>query len=134
MKKWKLVTGVVIVFAVGILVGSLGAGFYHKYRFDHIRKNPSEKKAFILKKLSKKLNLTEIQKNEFKNIIDQIEDRKQEHFRKSHSEFLKIMDHELSLMKQVLNPDQQKKLDEFVEKFRKHIKSRGLIGPPPPPK
>ena len=132
MKKWKLVTGVAIVFAVGILVGSLGAGFYHKYRFDHIRKNPSEKKAFILKKLSKKLNLTEIQKNEFKNIIDQIEDRKQEHFRKSHSEFLKIMDQELSLMKQVLDPEQQKKLDEFVEKLRKHIKSRGLAGPPPP--
>jgi len=132
MKKWKLIIGVAIVFAVGILVGSLGAGFYHKYRFDHIRKDPSTKKAFILKKLSKKLNLSEIQKNEFRNIIDQIEDRKVEHFQKSRSEFVKIMDQGLSQMKRVLDPDQQKKLDEFTERFRKHIKSRGLIGPPPP--
>ncbi|HUU41014.1 MAG TPA: hypothetical protein VMW42_08745 [Desulfatiglandales bacterium] len=129
MKKWKLVTGVVIVFVFGILAGSLGAGFYHKYRFDHIRKDHSAKKALILKKLSGKLDLTESQRDAFKNIIDQIEDRKEEHFRKSRSEFVKIMDQGLSQMKQVLDPDQQKKLDEFMERFRKRIKSRGLIGP-----
>jgi hypothetical protein len=133
MKKWKLVTGVAIVFAVGVLVGSLGAGFYHKYRFDHVRQDPAARRAVILKKFSKGLDLTETQKNEFKKIIDKIEDKKEERFRKGHSEFIRNMDQGFSQMRQVLDPNQQKKLDEFAKKLKEHIKSRGPIGPPPPP-
>ena len=134
MKKWKLVTGVVLVFVLGVVAGSLGTGFYHKYLFARHKGDPSARKAFILKKFSQDLDLKEDQKDEFKSIIDQLEDKREKFFRHSHAEFVKMMDQGFLQMKKVLNPDQQKKFDELIEKLRRHRKSRGKFGPPGPPR
>jgi hypothetical protein len=84
MKKWKLVAGVLLVFAFGILIGVLGSGFYHHYLSDRFRKDPAEKKAFILKKLNKireesylemKKVLNPDQQNTFDELIKEIRDR-----------------------------------------------------------
>lgn len=130
MKKWKLVTGVVLVFVLGVVAGSLGTGFYHKYLFARHKKDPSARKAFILKKFSQDLDLTEDQKNEFKSIIDQLEDKREELFQHGHSEFVKMMNQGLLQMKKVLNPDQKKRLDELIEEFERHRKEGTKFGPP----
>jgi len=72
MKKWKLVTGLALVFAFGLLVGSFGTGVYIKHRFAPPKRDHSAMRAFLLKKFSQKLDLTENQKNEFKRLIDQV--------------------------------------------------------------
>ena len=130
MKKWKLVTGLALVFIFGLLVGSFGAGLYMKHHFIHPRKNPPEMRAFLLKRFSQKLDLTEEQKNEFKAIIDQVGERLEEHFRKTHSEIGEIVEPGFSQMKKVLSPDQQKKFDEVMEKFKRHRDSKNKFGPP----
>ena len=130
MKKWKLVTGLALVFILGLLVGSFGAGLYMKHHFIHPRKNPSEMRAFLLKRFSQKLDLTEEQKNEFKAIIDQVGERLDEHFRKTHSEIGEIVEPGFSQMKKVLSPDQQEEFDELIERFEKHRKERPKHGPP----
>ena len=130
MKKWKLVTGLALVFILGLLVGSFGAGLYMKHHFIHPRKNPSEMRAFLLKRFSQKLDLTEEQKNGFKAIIDQVGERLDEHFRKTHSEIGEIVEPGFSQMKKVLSPDQQKKFDEVIEKFKRHKDSKNKFGPP----
>ncbi len=130
MKKWKLVAGLALVFILGLLVGSFGAGLYMKHHFIHPRKNPSEMRAFLLKRFSQKLDLTEEQKNEFKAIIDQVGERLEEHFRKTHSEIGKIIEPGFSQMKKILSPDQQKKFDEVIEKFKRHRDSKNRFGPP----
>ena len=130
MKKWKLVTGLALVFILGLLVGSFGAGLYMKHHFIHPRKNPSEMRAFLLKRFSQKLDLTEEQKNEFKAIIDQVGERLDEHFRKTHSEIGEIVEPGFSQMKKVLSPDQQKKFGEVIEKFKRHKDSKNRFGPP----
>jgi Spy/CpxP family protein refolding chaperone len=132
MKKWKPVTGVALVFVLGVVAGSLGTAFYHKYLFTRHKGDPSARKAFILKRFSQDLDLTEDQKNEFKSIIDQLEDKREEHFRKSRSELDKVMDQGFSQMKRVLSAKQQKKFDALKEKFEKRRKARAKFGPPRP--
>jgi len=130
MKKWKLVTGLALVFAFGLLVGSFGTGVYIKHRFAPPKRDHSAMRAFLLKKFSQKLDLTEEQKNEFKAIIDQVGERLEEHFRKTHSEIGKIIEPGFSQMKKMLSPDQQKKFDEVIEKFKRHRDSKNRFGPP----
>lgn len=130
MKKWKLVISVALVFVFGVLVGSLGTELYHKHLFARHKGDPSAKKAFILKRFSQDLDLMEDQKNEFKSIIDQLEDKREEHFRKSRSEFDKIMAGGFSQMKKLLESDQKNKLDMLIEKFERHRKDKPKFGPP----
>jgi hypothetical protein len=130
MKKWKLVTGLALVFAFGLLVGSFGTGVYIKHRFVPPKRDPSAVRAFLLKKFSQKLDLTEAQKNEFKRLIDQAGDKLENHFRKSHSEIGNIIDQRSSQMRKALNQDQQKKFDELIEKFERHRKKGHKFGPP----
>jgi len=134
MKKWKLVIGLTLVFVFGLLVGSLGTGAYIKHRFDPPKRDHSAMRTFLLKKFSQKLSLTEDQKTEFKRLIDQVGDKLENHFRKSHSEIGNIIDQGSSQMRKALSPDQQKKFDEMLEKFKQHRKSRHKFGPHGPPR
>ena len=121
------------MFVLGVVIGSLGTGFYHKYLFARHKEDPSARKAFILKRFSQDLDLTKDQKNEFKSIIDQLEDKREELFQHSHSEFVKLMDQGFLQMKKVLNLDQKKRLDELIEEFERHRKEGPKFGSPGPP-
>jgi oligoribonuclease NrnB/cAMP/cGMP phosphodiesterase (DHH superfamily) len=132
MRKWKLLVGVVLVFVLGVLVGSLGTGLYFKHHFVPHKRDSSAVRAFLLKRFSQELDLTENQKNEFKRLIDQVGDQLEDHFRKTHSEIAKIIDQGSSQMRKTLSPDQQKKFDELIEKFERHRRARTKFGPPRP--
>ena len=122
MKKWKLVAGVLLVFVFGVLIGSLGTGFYHQYLFDRFRKDPAERKAFVLKKFSERLDLTENQQNAFKIIIDQVDQQRRAQILKNRSEFKRIRDESYMQMKKILNSDQQKTFEELIKEIRKRRK------------
>ena len=92
MKKWKLVTGLALVFVFGLLVGSFATGVYIKHHFGPPKRDHSAMRAFLLKKFSQKLDLTDKQTNEFKGLIDQVGDKLESHFRKTHSEIGNIID------------------------------------------
>lgn len=126
MKKWKLVAGVLLVFVFGVLIGSLGTGFYHQYLFGRFRKDPAERKAFVLKKFSERLDLTENQQMVFKTIIDQVDQQRRAQILKNRSEFKRIRDESYMQMKKVLNPDQQNAFDELIKEIRKRRKFKSL--------
>jgi Spy/CpxP family protein refolding chaperone len=132
MKKWKLLAGVAAVFVLGMLVGSLGTRLYFEHRFAPPRGGPPAMRAFLLKKFSQELDLTEEQKNEFKIIIDQLDDKLQEHFLRTHSEIGGILSQGQSQMRRVLTINQQEKFDELIKRFERHRKAEGQFGPPRP--
>lgn len=132
MKTWKLVIGVVLVLVLGLLIGSMGTGLYMKRRLPPPRKDPSEMRAFILERFSRKLDLTEDQRVRFKVIIDQVGERLDEHFRKTHSELGGIVEPGFSQMREVLGPDQQERFDALIERLERHRKERPKHGPPGP--
>jgi hypothetical protein len=122
--RWKLISGLLLVFVLGVLVGSVGTGFYLKHRLAPIIKEPRARKAFIMKRLSKKLNLTPNQKTKIEPIVEQMIEKRREYYRKIRPEIKRIMDQGFTQIKEELNEDQKKKLDELREKFQKHRRER----------
>lgn len=131
MKKWKLFVGLIFIFALGVLAGSLGSQITHKHRFERLRKDPATRTAFFLERLSEKLDLTAEQKGAFKEIVDRMEKRSREHFEQSRAQMKKIMDEGFSQMRTQLTPEQEKELEELQKKAGRFLKRRPV--PPPPP-
>ncbi len=126
MKRWKLISGLLLVFVLGVLAGAFGTRIYLKDRFAQFRKDPKARQAFIMRKLSKELSLTPDQKITIGKIVEQVGDRRREYYRRNHPEIKKIMDEGFAQIKKELNNDQQKKLDELRAEFEKRRKSRDL--------
>ena len=124
MKRWKLVSGLLLVFVLGILAGSFGTRVYLKDRFAHLRKDPKARQAFIMRKLSKELELTQDQKITVEKIVAQVGEKRREFFLKNRPEIKRIMDEGFLQIKNELNNDQQKKLDELREEYEKRRKAR----------
>ena len=124
MKRWKLISGLLLVFVLGVLAGSFGTRVYLKDRFEHLRKDPKARQAFIMRKLSKELELTPDQKIKVEKIVEQMGEKRREFFLKNRPEIKKIMDEGFAQIRKELNSDQQKKLDVLREEFEKRRKAR----------
>jgi len=124
MKKWKLIAGIALVFVLGVLAGSLGTRYYHRAWSGRFFEEPSARKALILKKLTKDLGLTEMQQKDFRAIVDET-DKKLEVLRlETRSAVKAVLDESFSRMKEKLDPEQQKKLDELRAKHEARIKDK----------
>ncbi|MDD2389989.1 MAG: hypothetical protein PHP23_09695 [Desulfobacterales bacterium] len=121
MKKWKFITGIVLIFFLGALIGSLGTGLFLKYQFSGHRK-PETAKMTVMKRLVRQLDLTADQKPRIEAIVDQIQTQTRDHFRKTREEMKGIIAQGIARIKKELNPDQQKKLDELHERFKRRHK------------
>ena len=124
VNKWKLISGLLLVFVLGILVGSIGAGFYVKYQFAASERGPRARKDFIIDRLSKDLNLTPTQKTKIGPIVEQMIEKRREYYLKIRPEVKSIMEQGFSQIGQELNEDQQKKLKALREKFEKRRKEK----------
>jgi hypothetical protein len=124
MKKWKLITGIALVFVLGLLAGSLGARFYHRDWSERFLQDPAARKALILKRLTKDLGLTEAQRKEFKGIIDETEKKLEALGLERRSAVKAIFDESFSQMKEKLDPQQQKKLEDLRARHEAHVKDK----------
>jgi hypothetical protein len=120
MTRWKLITGLALVFILGALAGSIGTGFYFKHRYPPRITDPVARKTFILEKFSKELNLTQDQKLKIGEIIQQMEEKRHEYFLKQRLE----TDQSMGQIRKELNEDQQKRFDALREDFEKRKKAR----------
>lgn len=134
MNRLKLWTGIILIFALGALAGSLVTGSLVKQRVVKFReRGPEKRKAFMIKKLNRELNLTEAQRVKIEQIIDQTHEKFFQLREKHRPEFRKIREQSFELMKKELNEEQKQKLDEIKQKFKKRFKKRGRSKRPPPP-
>lgn len=123
--RWKLISGLLLVFVLGILTGSLGTGLYLKHRLAPLIKEPRTRKTFIMKRLSKELHLTSDQKTKIEPIVDQMIEKRREYYLKNRPEIKKIMAQGFAQIREELNEEQRKKLDALREKFKKRRGERG---------
>lgn len=119
MNNWKLITGIALVFILGALVGSIGTRLYFERQYPQLADHRS-RKAFLMERLSKELNLTEDQKVTIGKFVEQMEEKRREYFLQKRAETETLIDQ----MKKELTPDQQKKLDVLREEFEKRQKAR----------
>lgn len=115
----KLYAGIVLVFFLGVLVGSLGTRIYFKQRIEHFKKGgPLAKKNLLMEKLSNELDLTQSQQIEIGRIVEKSLGDLQEFRQKNHADLEKIIDHGVKAIKSKLNEDQEKIFERMYEKLK----------------
>ena len=116
MKKWRLVGGVILVFALGVLAGSAGPQVYHRYWVERFWKDPATRKTALLEKLTKKLHLSDAQQKEFIPIIEEADQKLEVARQSTRADIKRILDDGFARMKEKMNPGQQQMLEELRAK------------------
>lgn len=135
MKKWKPITGVILVFVLGVLTGTAGTGWFVKQRYFKFLKDPAHRKATVMKRLTERLDLSGPQKAQVEQIFDRLDGRMREKLQNLHSEARNILEEGFAEIRKVLNEDQQQKLAELKKEMeaRREKRHRRWLGDHPPP-
>jgi len=120
MNKIKLISGVLLVFLVGALAGSLGTGYYYKKRVEKFEAGGppvQERVQIILGRFSNELNLTDEQRTEFEKIIKESQEKKIALGNKFQPEIKQINDDTFTSIKNKLTDEQKTKLDTLIKRM-----------------
>ena len=118
MKKWRLITGVVLVLVLGILIGGAGTQFYLRHKY-HLSLDRKDRTAHLLKTLSRELDLSQDQKTAVEKILQRMAERLHTHFLQGRPEAERIIDESFSEIRQQLSDEQKKKFDSLLERHRR---------------
>jgi len=124
MKKWKLIAGIILVFILGLLAGSVGTQVYHRQWSERFRQSPEARRAIFMKHLTKELRLTEDQQRQVEVIIKEADEKRKALFQKQRGAIREMIEESFARMKQKLDPDQQQELEELRARFEKRMKER----------
>ena len=120
MNKLRVWAGILLVFLLGTLAGSLTTGIYLKHRIERFVKGGRPPiKMVLMKKLSHELDLAERQRVEIEEILDQLQTKLLDLRRKHRPELEKLFDHNFGLIREKLNSEQKKRFDEIREELRR---------------
>jgi len=146
MSRLKLWIGIVLVFVLGTLAGSLGMGAYIKHRFEHFVFEDSASghphrppgMHFLMKKLSKELDLSDTQRHDIELIMNETFEKVHSFMQEQHPELEKMVEENLERIKEKLDPEQKEKLQRMKlfevmkERFhQRHSLRRGFEGETP---
>ena len=121
MKKLNTWLVIVALFISGIIIGSVGTGFYMKHRIGGLFHQglPAVRKV-VMKKLTSELNLTQDQQDEASEIVEETQFKLLQLRLQYQPQMEKIIEAGITELKTKLSADQQKKLDALYEKIKKH--------------
>ena len=129
MKRWKVILGIALIFFAGVLVGSLGSMQYVKFRPPFHRHSAEDRTQSIMKRLDSKLDLTKEQWDQMIPVVRRTQEEVGRIFKENGKLLHGWMERDMQEFKKVLDPDQQKKLDELRQEFEerrlKHEKEEG---------
>jgi len=133
MIRLKLYLGIFVVALFGALVGSFITSLYIKHQVKQVVEGgPAHRRAFLMKRLTRELDLNEKQQIEVQKILKQTFRRLHE-LRKRHRPKVKeILDQGMNQIRVKLDERQKKKFNRFLERFRKRIPHHPPMPPPPP--
>jgi hypothetical protein len=139
MNKLKLWIGIILVFILGALIGSLGMGIYIQKRFEQaVFDGPRPGSPphppmmrFLMKRLDRELDLTKTQKNDIEKIMKQTLEDVHVIMQKQHPELEKLVEENFGLMKEKLHPEQKEKLEnlKLFERMKKRMHRRHRFHP-----
>ena len=128
MKKWKLWTGMLLIFIAGGAVGTIGTGLFVKHKIVSILEEGQpvvEKLAVRI--LSRRLDLTADQKSETARIIRETQQRLQAIRLRVRPEALEIITTGKEDIRALLDPDQTKTLDQLYTKMKRRWETHGWL-------
>lgn len=119
MSKLKLAVGVILLILVGALIGSLGTGLLIKQRAERFAlggPGPPEGAGFIIKRLARRLDLTDSQRAEIRQLFDDYNEKVSDIRSQYLPEMKKINDQTFSSLREKLNDEQKEKMDHLQKR------------------
>ena len=126
MNRFKLATGIILIFALGVLTGVLGSGMYFKQRVENFREaGPPARKEMLMKRLTRRLELTPPQQEKVAVIFEEMREQLFSLRTKHRPELERIREEGHARIKAILLPEQQKQFDEMMARLkeRRHRKA-----------
>jgi hypothetical protein len=128
MNKLKLATGIILIFALGVLFGVLGSGMYFKSRVDHFRESgPQVRKERLMKRLTRRLDLTPQQQEKVTVIFEEMREQLFNLRTKHKPEMERIREQGHARIKAILTAEQQIQFDEMMARLKE--RRRRKAGP-----
>jgi len=120
MIRLKLWAGLILVFILGAIAGSLGTGFYYKDRMERFtRYGHPARSHLLLERLSEELNLTEEQRQEIGTIVDQFHEKLSQIKRSVRPDIRKLRDDTFVAIREKLRDDQKEKFDQLRKRLER---------------
>lgn len=140
MARWKIWIALLVLFASGVLIGSVGTRMYVRHKLSRIfaRERPAVRNLFV-RRLTRELDLSKEQREEIRDIASRAAEAFQKLYAQHRSEVEDLLDQSASEMKKHLSPAQREQFDELRKRMKaRHEKRRkgpphGVHPPPPPP-
>ncbi|KJR42781.1 hypothetical protein MCHI_001316 [Candidatus Magnetoovum chiemensis] len=130
MKKWKIFTGLIVIFTAGSILGAVFSGFYIKHKMNSFFfGGHRDRVEMIMEHISKELKLNKDQQYKIKEVIVDTELELVKFRQKHEQEVETIITQSKERIKEYLTESQQKRLELFYENMKAH---RPLKMPPPP--
>ena len=125
--KWKLLSGVVVVFIVGAIIGGLSATALIRGHFLQVMRNgpPPGVHKPIAERLTADLALTPDQRAEVERIVQDFEPRFSAFEQRARAEVRGVMNEMEGKIREILTPEQQVKYDTGIKKMHEEMDKRG---------
>ena len=124
MQKWKIIAGLLMIFILGTLTGALGTGLILKRHHLYFSDRPEGRKAFIMERLTRRLDLSEDQKTRIGSIIDRVQSETFRRFREGRRFMREEMEKGFDEIRKELTPEQQGRFDALKAEFERRRKER----------
>lgn len=131
MNKWLVIVSLILVFGLGLVLGAIGAGVMARHRMARgIEGRSPAMRLMVIQRLNHELRLDAVQRAELERVLQRTHAELMQVRRQHQPEVEAIIARGVADMKPCLRPDQQKKLDQLLEKARQRWRQPG----PPPEK
>jgi hypothetical protein len=126
MKKWKIWTGILLIFLAGSCIGAVGTGLYVRHKVVSILDGGAPAVAeLVSRRLARRLDLSVSQQAAVSQIVRDTQFRLQQLRRRYLPDAEKIIVGSIDRIKMELTPEQQTKLDVLYDRFKVRWKMRG---------
>lgn len=105
------------MFALGVLAGVLGTGVYFERTHLKMLNRPETKTAFIVKKLTDRLDLTAEQEDKIDLIVKEMQTEIRTRFPVPRREIRNVLEAGFDRIRLLLTPTQQAKMDRIRQDF-----------------
>ena len=136
MKRWKIWTAFLSVFAVGVLVGVVGVGVFLKHHFSM----PSDPETFresmktrIVEKIVDRVEPDAAALPEIEAIVDDVVTDMDAVRSEAFPKIKATLERARTRLEQTLTPEQMERFDEMIEERRQGRFGLLQLPPPPPP-
>ena len=127
MKKCRPIIGVVLVFFLGILCGSLATYLLYNFRFESILSSRAQaREEAIVSRLDSKLDLNDRQEEQVRAIVHETQEEIQSVRSQIRPQTEAVIEKAQVKIRAILTSEQVKKYDQMIAAHKEKLRKRGL--------